>query len=517
MPLCDAGCKFCTTCVEVCPSGALVDAASFEEKDRDKTLLPCSNTCPAQIDISRYVRLISLGRFQDALEVVREKVPFPEVLGYVCDHPCEGACRRGQVNESMSVKALKRFVAQRDTGRWRARIAIAPPTGKKVAIVGSGPAGLTAAWFLGKSGHSVTVFEALEQAGGMLRIGIPAYRLPREILDREIGEIVNIGVQIRTNARIESLDKLFADGFHAVFVALGAMKGAAMGIPGEDEARVLDGISALMAINLGNAVDISGHVAVIGGGNVAIDVARSALRMGAEKVTILYRRTRDEMPAEEEEIEEAINEGVEIRFLVAPQEVSPTADKLHIRCIKMELGEPDSSGRRRPVPVRGSEFIIEADRLITAIGQKTVVPTEFASLINGKGLIGADSAAMSCPRNGVFAGGDVVSGPASVIKAIEAGRKAAASIDRYLGGTGVIDQQLVPAEDASPCLGREDGFARRERARMPTLSLEQRRRNFACIELGFDEKTAIEEAQRCLRCEMRLRLSKAPLPPGKRI
>jgi len=509
----DADCRFCGACVEVCPAGALTDKEPYNDKDREEKLLPCLNTCPAGVDIPRYVRLIAEGRFQDAVEVIREKVPFPHVLGCVCNHLCEEACRRNELNDSIAIRALKRFVAERDAGRWRTKVEIAPDTGKKVAIVGSGPAGLTAAWFLRKLGHLVTVFEALSEPGGMLRTGIPRYRLPENVLNQEIKEIENIGVEIRTNARIESLDQVFNQSFDAIFLALGAPQDMKMGIPGEDDCRVLDGISLLRSIKFGNKVDIAGEVAVVGGGNAAIDVARSALRVGAEKVTILYRRTRKEMPAAPEEVEEALNEGVNINFLVAPQRVLPEGDKLKLECIQMKLGEPDASGRRRPVPVERSEFIIEVDRLIMAIGQKPAVPDGFGLSMNRWGYILADEETLACSREGVFSGGDVVRGPASVIEAIQAGRKAAISIDKYLGGKGQIDQKFIPEEPENPWLGREEGFADKEKTQMPTLAADKRVSNFSQVECGFDEETVVEEAKRCLRCQLRLKISKAPLPP----
>jgi len=508
----EAGCKFCTACVEVCPSGALVDKNKFEQKDREKVLLPCKDACPAGIDIPRYIRLIAEGRFQDSLEVIRETVPFPYILGCVCHHPCEEVCRRSEVNETMSIRELKRFVAKQDSGRWRSKIKIAADTGKKVAIVGSGPCGLTAAWFLRQSGHSVTVFEALSKPGGMMKIGIPDYRLPVEVLNREIKDIENIGVIIKTNTKIESLDKLFNQGFDAILLALGAQKGVKMGIPGENDPRVLDGISVLQSINLGEKVKFSGKLAVVGGGNVAVDVARSALRVGAEKVSILYRRTREEMPAYSEEIEEALKEGVEINFLLTPQKVLPGSGKLKIECIRMELGEPDSSGRSRPEPVKGSEFIIEVNKLIMAIGQKYVVPAEFNIETDRKGKINVDQDTLACSKKGVFSGGDVVSGPASVIEAINAGRNVAISIDEYLGGKGQIEQRLIPEEKESPCLGREEGFACRARAKMTMLPVNRRLHNFSQVEYGFDEKTAVEEAKRCLKCQLRLGMSKSVLP-----
>jgi len=501
--------------VEVCPSGALTDMEEFDEKSREKTLLPCKYTCPAGIDIPRYVRLIAEGRFQDAVEVIREKTPFVNVLGCVCDHPCEQACRRGEINEPIAIRDLKRFAAEQDSGRWQQKIKIAPETGKKVAIVGSGPAGLTAAWFLRKLGHCITVFEALPETGGMLRVGIPKYRLPEDVLNQEIKEIEKIGVKIKTNTKIESLDELFNQGFKAIFLALGAIKGMKMGIPGEDDPRVLDGISLLNSINSGDRVSIDGKVAVVGGGNVAIDVARSTLRVGAEKVTILYRRTQKEMPAAPEEVEEALSEGVNINFLVAPQRILPESDKLKVECIRMRLGEPDASGRSRPVPIESSEFTTEVNRLVMAISQKPVVPEEFNLSMNRWGYIRPDEETLACSREGVFSGGDVVSGPASVIKAIQDGRKAAISIDKYLGGKGLIDQKFIPEEQENPRLGSEEGFADKKRAEMPTLAADKRVNDFSQVERGFDEKTALQEAKRCLRCQLRLKISKAPLPPQR--
>ena len=508
-------CKFCRACVEVCPSGALVDKEEWNEKNREEILIPCKSNCPAGTDIPRYVRLISEGRYQDSVEVIREKFPFPHTLGLVCHHPCEEGCSRTDVNEPISIRELKRFVAEKDNRRWKKKLKIAKPSGKKVAIVGGGPSGLTAAYFLKIKGHDVTVFEMLSKPGGMLKAGIPDYRLPPEVLEKEIKDITDIGVKIKTNTKIDSIDKLFNEGFHAVYLALGAQKGIKMGIEGEDDPRVLDGIETLKKINFGKKVNIEGDIAVVGGGNVAFDIARSSLRVGARSVKIIYRRTREEMPAYDQEIKDALEEGIEILFLTNPVRILPDKNKIKVECIKMELGAPDSSGRRRPIPIDGSEFIITLERLIIGIGQSSAVPKEFNIDLNKKGNVIVKKEIPETSRSGVFAGGDLVSGPASVIEAIQAGRTAASAIDKYLGGNGEIEQKLIPDEKETQFLGRDEGFADKKRAINKMMPVKKRLCGFPQIEYCFDEKTAIEEAKRCLRCQLRLKISKASLPPIK--
>ncbi len=511
----DSGCKFCFTCVEVCPTGALVDreARYHAIPDWEGYVVPCRQACPAHIDIPRYVNLIAQGKYSEALAVIREKVTFPGVLGRVCIHPCEQACRRSQLNDPICIKSLKRLAADHDTGLWKQNSKVASPTGKRVAVVGSGPAGLTAAYYLAKLGHTVTVFEALPQTGGMMRVGIPAYRLPREILDAEIKEIENVGVEIKTNTKIESLDSLFDQGYDAIFLGLGAHQGTKMGVDGEDSPGVIDGVTFLRQVSLGEEVKIREKIAVIGGGNAAIDCSRTALRIGAKEVTIIYRRTRAEMPAAPEEVEEALHEGVEIIFLTAPNRVGVKDGHVVLECLRMKLGEPDASGRRRPVPIEGSEFTSEFDNVIASIGQAPEVPTQFEVKLGRGNVIKVNGETLVTNREGVFAGGDVVSGPASVIEAIAQGRQAASSIDRYLGGNGIIDESLVSAEKPDPRLGTDGDFADRRQVTMSCLDNKQRLADFTEVELGYDEATAIEEANRCLRCDLRLQLSSPMLPP----
>ncbi len=512
----DADCKFCRACVEVCPSGALYDKKEFDETNREAVLIPCQDGCPAGTDIPRYVRYAAEGRFDDSIAVIREKYPFPYTLGLVCNHPCETECSRGEINQEISIREIKRFVAEKDNKVWKKRINIAKKTDKKVAVVGGGPAGLTAAWFLTLKGYDTIVFESLPKAGGMLKTGIPDYRLPPEILESEISEIEEIGVTIKTNTEVSSTKKLFDEGFDAVFLAMGAPKGLGMGMPGEEDPRVLDGILTLKKINLNQDCDVKGDVAVIGGGNVAVDVARSSLRMNAKSVTILYRRTRNEMPAFGHEVEDALDEGVEIKYLVNPTKIISEKDKIHVECVKMELGEPDASGRRRPIPIEGSEFILKLDRLIVAIGQQSDVSEDFSVELNKRGRVIVDEKSLQTSVKGVYAGGDLVSGPASVIEAIQMGRIAASSIDKLMGGNGVIEQSLIDKDEVSSYLGREEGFADRKRVEIQKQPVKDRIPGFSQVEYCLTKDEVVKESERCLKCQLRLKILPPPLPPSKK-
>jgi NADPH-dependent glutamate synthase beta subunit-like oxidoreductase/formate hydrogenlyase subunit 6/NADH:ubiquinone oxidoreductase subunit I len=516
----ESGCKYCFTCVEVCPTGALVDkeARYRDVPDWDAYVVPCREACPAHIDIPRYVYLAAQGKYSESLAVVREKVPFPGALGRVCIHPCEQACRRGELNkeEPVCIKFLKRAAADYDNGLWKKNSTALPATGKKVAVVGSGPAGLTAAFYLAKKGHSVTVFEALSKTGGMMRVGIPSYRLPEDILDSEIKEIENVGVEIKTNSRINDVDELLKQGYEAVFLGLGAHLGTKAGVKGDDTAGVMDGVDFLRQVSLGENVKIGEKIAVIGGGNAAIDCARTAPRIGAKEVTIIYRRTRAEMPAAPEEVEEALHEGVEILFLAAPTEIRLGRNgRLELECTKMELGEPDASGRRRPVPIKGSEFITEFDNIISSIGQAIDIPEKYTVDLGRGNVIKVDDDTMATSQKGVFAGGDVVTGPASVIQAIAQGRKAAASIDKYLGGDGDIEETLVTVEKPDKCFGRDEDFINWHKVNMPSIENKERLSSFAEVELGYGKDGAVEEAKRCLKCDLRLEIKPSILPPIK--
>jgi NADH-quinone oxidoreductase subunit F len=466
---------------------------------------PCQNSCPAGIDVPRYIRAVGDGKYGEAVAVIREKIPFPAICGYVCVHFCEAKCRRGELEEPIAIRELKRFAADHDNGEWKQNVKVASPTGKKVAIIGSGPAGLTAAYYSAVLGHDVTVFEALPKAGGMMRVGIPTYRLPAEVLDREIKEIENIGAKIKTNSRIDSLDELFAQGYDAIFVSVGAHQGTSMGIEGETTPKIVDGIDFLREVNLGKEVKVGEKVLVVGGGNVAIDASRTARRLKAKEVTIVYRRTRAEMPASKEEIDEALEEGVEIVYLATPTKAMSVNGNVKVEFIRMELGDVDQSGRRRPVPIAGSNFTSEYNLIVKAIGQESLVPGTYGLVVEKGGRIKVDPDTLATSRKGVYAGGDAVSGPASVIEAIAVGRQGAVSIDKYLGGTGNIEEVLAPPEEAPAPFNLKEAEGEKYRPPIKMLPLDQRLKGYAQVVLGFDQNKAKMETARCLRCDLEKR------------
>lgn len=338
-----------------------------------------------------------------------------------------------------------------------------------------------------------------------MRFGIPDYRLPKDILRAEIKEIEDIGVEIRTNTKVDSIERLFEEGYNAVFLAIGAHQGLRIGVEGEDSPRVIEGITFLREVSLGKGAELGDRVAVIGGGNAAIDSARTALRLGAKEVTIIYRRTRAEMPASPEEIDEALAEGVQIHFLAAPSRIISHDGRVELECIRMELGAMDDSGRRRPEPIKGSEFTMSFDTIITAIGQRPEIPHQF-DLATGQGnVIQADPDTLATSREGVFAGGDAVTGPASVIEAIAAGQRAASSIDKFLGGDGNIEETLYERPAPEPYTGKRDkGFADLGRVEMPRVPISETHHSFTEVELGLDAEQATTEAKRCLQCDLEL-------------
>ncbi len=450
--------------------------------------------------------LIAQEKYTEALEVITRTLPLPGVLGRICPHPCEDVCRRKDVDEPISICTLKRFTAdQVDIDDLP--LTEITPRDEKVAIIGAGPAGLTAAYFLAQDGFKVTIFEALPVAGGMLRVGIPDYRLPPDVLEKEIQWITRLGVEIKFNTALGrdiTIDSLMDDGNKSVYLAVGCHANMKLNIPNEETEGVIPGVKFLRDTALGDIKEVKGNVAIVGGGDVAIDAARSALRLGADKVSILYRRTRTEMPARAEEIEDALEEGVDIQFLMAPVEVMEKDGKaVGLKCIKMKLGAPDKSGRRRPVPVEGSEFVVDTDVIIPAIGQRT--DTAFLKGSTGVDLdrwnnIAVDPVSFETTRKGVFAGGDAQTGAWIAIGAVAAGREAAISISRYLDGTDLKEGRKpieIPQKNFNPV---DKDIPKVKRAKMPRIPMEDRKTSFAEVERGLSEAAAVTEAKKCLNC-----------------
>lgn len=470
---------------------------------------PCVERCPANLDIQDYLYHVAAGNFREAYQVILESNPLPSTCGRVCPHPCEEECRRNAIGEPVNINAVKRFVAdwnRRHPAPYRP--SVQPDTGRRLAVVGGGPAGLTAAFFLRRLGHAVTLFEANEKAGGMLRYGIPYYRLPEDVLDSEIRNIVDLGVDVRYNQRMGrdfSVDSLKEQGFDAVFIGIGAQRATPIGVSGDHLPGVWSGLDLLSRVARGEKPVLGDEVAVIGGGNTAIDAARTALRLGAKKVTLVYRRTRREMPALEIEVEEAFEEGVVPEFLSAPVKIEEKGGQLELTCQKMQLGEPDASGRRRPVVIPNSEFSLPCSSIIAAIGQ-AVDGMELAadSFFTKWGTIKADEETFLTSIPGVFAAGDCVSGPDIAVRAIGGGKKAAKAIDEYLR-TGKVTRRL-PGYTCTK--GRWDelpeeefrGAAPAKRNPIPIVSPEERIKSFDETTQTWDAATAMKEAQRCLSC-----------------
>jgi NADPH-dependent glutamate synthase beta subunit-like oxidoreductase/Pyruvate/2-oxoacid:ferredoxin oxidoreductase delta subunit len=515
--LLESGCKFCNACVDVCPTGALQDR-TLRVAQREKGVAPCTSGCPAGIDVPRYVQFAGLGRYAEANAVVREKLPFPGILGRACFAPCETVCRRRHLDDPLSIRSLKRIAAEHDNGKWRALARQEPPSGRRVAVVGAGPAGLTVAFYLAKKGHAVTVFEAQPAAGGMARYGIPAYRLPHEVIDAEVAEVARCGVEFRFNTRVVSIDDLLQQqGFDAVFLGIGAQAARRLGIPGDDLPGVIASPEFLRGIaERGAATDLAGkHVAVIGGGNVACDDARSLLRCGATRVDLVYRRSPGEMPARAEEVAACRKEGVGLRFLTSPKriEINSEGASLKITYARMRLDEQERDGRRRAVEIPGSEFVEEADCIVTAVGQHVELSDSFGVRNDTAGRIAVRDDNLLTSRPGVFSGGDAVLGPASLIDAVAQGRKAAAAMDVFLGGDGDIEEKLL-ADDwqTDPHLGREPEFNRRRRCNPPVIDLAARN-HWDEVERSFSDAAARAEGLRCLKCNLPAQSAEVPQPP----
>ncbi|MEA3435135.1 MAG: FAD-dependent oxidoreductase [Thermodesulfobacteriota bacterium] len=514
----ESKCVGCGACEKVCPKNILTVRTMSQRllhfNEEDDALAPCQQTCPAEINIPLYISQIRDGDYEGAVHTIRERNPLLLSCGRVCPHPCESYCRRGIEDDPVSINQLKRFVAdlEMNSGK-RLPIPCAPDTDKRIAVVGGGPAGLSCAYFLRRLGHEVTIYEAMPEMGGIIRYGIPEYRLPKKVLAWEIEGILNLGIEHHTNMRLGvdfDLDSLITKGFDAIFLGVGAWNDYGLKIEGEDLKGSFKGIDFLSRVASGEKVPIGRRAAVIGGGNSAIDCVRTLVRLGAEEVYIVYRRTRKEMPANEVEIVAAEHEGIKFHFLAAPVSVvgDDNDNVTHLEFLKMELGEPDASGRRRPVPIEGSETLMDIDMLITAIGQTPDVSftqkerrledleiTRWKTIDNNP-----ETLQSSIPY--IFTGGDSATGPSLVVTAIGGGRRAAASIHQYLSGEPVAppEKSLFQKHIQESIFESVEGIQKSHRAEMPELEVEDRIKTMDEVDLVLDEKDALSESKRCLSC-----------------
>jgi NADPH-dependent glutamate synthase beta subunit-like oxidoreductase len=520
-------CAVCGRCEDACPNGIkILDITRTLRAIGPEKRMPqkpqCTEACPAGIDVPGYLRHIAEGKPEEACKLIIEKAPFPGILGRVCTHPCETACKRGEVGESISICAAKRYAADKagNFSEWMS--GAAPDTGHKVAVIGAGPAGLTAAFYLRKKGHQVTVFEAREKPGGMMRYGIPYYRLPQDVLEKEIQSVLSPGIELRTNQKLGvdyEIDQLKQDGFEAVFVAVGAQLSRRIDLEGSELDDVDWGVEFLADVTDGKNIAVKDRVVVIGGGNVAVDVALTALRLGAKEVKLACLEGREEMPANPWEIEQAREEGVEMLYSWGPDKItqndgSVTGIEL-VRCTSVF----DEEGNFCPY-FDDNKKSIEADQVILAVGQasETAFCRDFCflddqgSLPVHNGLITIDNTTQETEIKGVFAGGDAANGPATVIEAIAAGRRAAISIDIHLGGDGTIELGMQNAEcgNGQPNYDgkRASGFAELKRVEVPSLPITERGSGFSEVELCYSDEQIKAETNRCLQCDLEICLAK---------
>ena len=511
LSLAEADCRFCGACVEVCPTGALQDREGVFDRSlpREQGLIPCSAQCPAHINIPGYLEMIAQGKYAQAVAIIREKVPFPLSLGRVCTHYCEGQCKRGGLNSAVAIRDLKRFAVEHDQELlWKKNSVHLPATGKKVAVVGAGPCGLTAAYYLAKKGHAVTLLERLPVAGGMMTTGIPAYRLPREEVRQEVAYILEAGVTLRTGVNVTNAAALLEEGYDGVLVAVGAAAGKVIALEGYVPQQCTTAVELLRAVSLGQDTPLVGpgkRVLVLGGGNVAFDAARVSARLGAQ-VTVTCLEERAHMLADEEEIVQAQEEGVTVlpghtnlRFVQEDGRITG----LEVSAI---TGFRFDGGKLLVDVVPGSQRVLEADTIIFAAGQKTDLTEDFGLPLNRFGYPELTGRGHATPVPGVYAAGDVVTGTKAVIDAIQAGREAAQELDAYLGGDGNIDEHLTDTPPSDPCIHKIPGFAQQERAQPAVLPAQARRDSFAVVDGGYTEEQAQAEAARCLKCPLRTQI-----------
>jgi len=472
-----------------------------------RKLPPCRSACPARVNVQGYVALLQRGKFKEAVELIRKDMPFPAICGRVCFSPCEDACARTNIDQAVAIRALKRLVAdvEREQGRVKSEL-IPRKYEEKVAVIGAGPAGLTAAYELAKLGYSVTVFERMPEPGGMMRYCIPDFRLEKFVVANEIAYIKDLGVEIKTGVEFGkeiTFESLFKDGYKAIFLAIGTQQGMKLNVPGEDLKGVINAVDFLKAITLGKPVDIGEKVAVVGGGNSAIDAARTAKKLGAKEVMILYRRSREEMPALPHEVELAEKDGVKFHFLVAPKQIIGENGRVKaIECVKMRLGEPDESGRRRPIPISFSEHQYEVNTVIPALGQVAETASIPEKLVDKEARapsLKVDPLTLETNIPGVFAGGDIVTGPASIIEAVGAGKKAAVSIHLYLTGQDLRKNRDENIEEVT-WVKNWGSLNKKERRYEPPIEKPRLTFEEAAEYLEKIKQKAMFEAFRCLGC-----------------
>lgn len=507
--LAEAGCRFCGACIEVCPTGSIIDALMIEDQTYEDAVVPCKAACPAHIDIPQFIRNIKLGRYGEAAAVIREKVPFPAVLGSICTHQCESDCKRNYLNEAVSVCKLKYKVAEQDEGLWKSKRVLKPKTKKRVAVVGAGPAGLTAAYYLAKQGHSVEIFEENEKAGGQCRYGIPAYRLPDEILDKEIQDILEVGMVLHTSSPQYDADALLADGFDAVAMTIGTHQGNTLPLEGADLEGVLINTDFLKAAREGMLPRIGENVVVLGGGNVAYDCGRTAIRLGAKNVHLVCLESREAMTSTEDEIEEGKEEGIILHTASSFKKIVGSDCVQGLEIQRIDRFYFDDQKKLVVDLIPNSEEILPADNVIFAVGQRPK-KTECMGLELVHGPYIKVNETLETNKRGVFAAGDVVTGTKSVITAIEGGRKLAENIDRFLGGDGDISETLSQREK-NPFIGECKNFSNLSRMNPEVLPAAERIQKMEPYEGAFTEEDATYEASRCLQCDLRLDLTRPKL------
>ena len=509
----EEGCRFCTACAEVCPTGTIRDKVQLLTTGlrKEEAYVPCRHACPAHTDIPRYIRFVKEGDYDAAVAVIREKVPFPNALGHVCSHACELECKRKEVSEAMSIRDIKRYAAEHDTGRyWKGKGKQLPDTGKKVCVVGGGPAGLTAAYYLRKQGHAVTVKEALPTVGGMMSYGIPSYRLPREIVAQEAKVIEDQGVVIETNTKVEKPVELLKE-YDAVLMTIGAHKGVRLPMEGSELPGVLLNIDFLRNASLGQETGMGKRIIVLGGGNVAFDCARTAKRLGAEEIHLACLEAREAMTADDEEIEQAKEEGIFVHPAQTFERITGTDAVTGVDFMNVKSFTFDENRRAIIEKEEGSEHHIDADTVIFATGQRPDLTEEAGLALGRANSIVVKENSLATETEGVFAAGDVVYGTKSVILAIASGRDAAVEIDQYLGGDGDISETLAPKQHADPKIGKVEGFGDLKRVKAQIISVDDRKNNFKEVDHGICDGEICKEASRCLQCDLRLQIAEPRL------